>query len=215
MPRAILRLTLTSLLLLFARGAGAGTAIVDPWPANATYPRCVTLVGSSGGVPARAFGEFEVVVRDLAMNPMPGIPVWIDLAGVSDVRLCDDQLDPGLVVDCPTQRVIATTDLAGRAVITLLGGGKPGGARTLAQAGAVYAIGVLLGYCSVSTFDADGAGGVGANDLSEWLADFGSGQPYARSDYDCDGGIGVNDLSLWLSALGAGTQTASCAASCP
>jgi len=29
------------------------------------------------------------------------------------------------------------------------------------------------------------------------------------------GGIGANDLSLWLTEFGAGTSASSCAASCP
>lgn len=67
----------------------------------------------------------------------------------------------------------------------------------------------------MSAFDLNGETGVGANDLSAWLGDFGTGDPYGRSDYDCSGNVGANDFSLWLTAFGAGTQLASCAASCP
>jgi hypothetical protein len=67
----------------------------------------------------------------------------------------------------------------------------------------------------VSTFDLDGAGGVGANDLSIWLADFGSGEPHARSDYDGSGAVGAADLSEWLGVFAAGTSTQSCTTSCP
>ena len=49
---------------------------------------------------------------------------------------------------------------------------------------------VLIGSPTVAAYDLDGASGVGANDLSAWLTDFGSGQPYGRSDFDCSGGVG-------------------------
>jgi hypothetical protein len=98
------------------------------------------------------------------------------------------------------------------ACITLVGSN---GARTFANAARVCGNGFLIASPSVSTFDADGDAGVGANDLSLWLADFGTGLTYARGDYDCSGGLGANDLSVWLGAFGAGTQTASCAVSCP
>jgi hypothetical protein len=185
-----------------------------PTPSNSTVPACITLVGTHGGVPA-SLGTFEVIIRDLVSNPVPGAVVTVDLSLVTDMRLCDDQLDPDVVLSCANQTVTAITDLAGRAFLTLIGGGRAGGARTFANAGRVYWNGILLASPTVRTFDADGEAGVGANDLAHWLADFGTGLPYARSDYDCSGNVGANDFSLWLAAFGAGTQTASCAASCP
>jgi len=67
----------------------------------------------------------------------------------------------------------------------------------------------------VSTFDLDGASGVGATDLSIWLTDFGSDAYHQRSDFDASGGDGANDLSEWLTMFGAGGSTQSCGASCP
>jgi hypothetical protein len=214
MTRLPVRLTLASLLVSLAP---AGSALADtplPDPTNSTVPACITLVGSNGGVPA-SIGEFLVVIRDLAGNPVPGASVTVDLSLVTDMRLCDDQLDPGVTLNCARRTVTAVTDLAGRALFTLVGGGNPTGARTFANAARVYWNGFLIASPSVSTFDADGDAGVGANDLSQWLADFGAGLPYARGDHDCSGDLGANDLSIWLGAFGAGTQTASCAASCP
>jgi hypothetical protein len=197
-----------------AHGASAGVASLPPDPANSTVPPCITLVGTNGAVPASS-GAFQVVIRDLANNPVPGATVTVDLSLVTDVRLCSDQLDPSLVLDCANRRVTATTDLAGRAFFTLLGGGNPGGARTFPNGGRVYWDGFLIASPSVNTFDADGEAGVGANDFSLWFADFVSGFQFERSDYDCSGDIGANDLSVWLGAFGSGTQIASCAASCP
>lgn len=210
MPRPLLRLTLASLLLALAADARADL----PPPSNSIFPSCITLVGSHGGVPA-SVGSFEVLVRDLANNPIPNSVVTIDLSLVTDLRLCDDQPDPNVFLDCANHRVTALTNVFGRVSFTLTGGGHAGGARTFANAARVYADGFLLGYASVNTFDLDGAAGLGANDLAQWLGDFGTGQAYALSDYDCDGFLGANDLSQWLTVFGQGTQTASCAASCP
>jgi hypothetical protein len=99
---------------------------------------------------------------------------------------------------------------------TLLGGSNgAGNASTLLGGGQIFANGSLLQHPTVSAYDLDGASGVGANDLSAWLGDFGSGQPFGRSDYDCSGNVGANDLSLWFNAFGSGTMVESCAASCP
>jgi hypothetical protein len=192
--------------------AEAGPAVIPP---KHILPACITLVGSSAGVPARAAGEFVVVLRDLANNPIPFYPVTIDLAYATDLRLCADQLDPSLTLDCAHSRVTAVSDAIGWAFFTLLGGANPGGTRTFGKVGRFYLAGELIGTTAVRTCDLDGWFGVGANDLSSWLADFGSGLPYARTDYDCDGFVGANDLSLWIKAFGDGDQTQSCSVGCP
>ena len=74
---------------------------------------------------------------------------------------------------------------------------------------------MLIGSPSISAFDLDGGGGVGANDLSIWLTDFGSGNAYGRSDYDCSGDVGANDLSSWLTVFGSAGSAESCAGVCP
>src|SRR5262249_49284417 len=100
---------------------------------------------------------------------------------------------------------------------TILGGSNGAGATTLLGGGRIFANGVQFGSPTVSAFDLDGVNGVGANDLSIWLADFGTpGNPaYGRSDYDCSGGVGVNDLAVWIAAFGSGAQVQSCSATCP
>jgi hypothetical protein len=187
-----------------------------PSPANSTVPSCISLVGTNAAVPATAAGQFLVVVRDLANNPIAGAVVAIDLSGCPDLHLCPDQLDPAVTVDCAHQRVSKVTDGAGRVVFTLLGGSNgAGSAVTLLGGGKIYWDGTLIGSPTVSAYDLDGRTGLGANDLSGWLGDFGSGNPYGRSDYDCSGWLGANDLSLWLNAFGSGAMSSSCGASCP
>ena len=202
---------LTAAGLLAASAAMAGV----PSPTNSTTPLCISLVGSLAGVPDAA-GTFNIVVRDLANNPLNGASVVIDLSGCNDLSICDDQLDANALVNCGAKTTRKFTNALGQVTFIVLGGSNGGGnASSLLGAGRIYANGTQIQAPTVSAFDLDGAGGVGANDLSAWLGDFGSGQPYGRSDYDCSGNIGANDLSLWLGQFGAGTSASSCAVACP
>ena len=74
---------------------------------------------------------------------------------------------------------------------------------------------MLIGSPTISAYDLDDASGLGANDLSAWLTDFGSGFQFGRCDYDCSGGIGANDLSFWLVAYGSGLMAESSTPDCP
>lgn len=214
MPRSPQTLRLGLMLAWSALLATDAGATFPPFP-QSTVPPCITLVGSDGAT-ASAMGAFVVVIRDLANNPVPGVRVSVDLSVAADLHFCAGQLDPGLTPDCPTNTVSAFTDALGVARFTLLGGGSGAvGTGSLQNAGRIYADGFLVGSPTVAAFDLDGSAGVGANDLSLWLSDFGTGEPFGRSDYDCSGGLGANDLSFWLSAFGSGTQTVSCGANCP
>lgn len=202
-------------LVIAAAGAPSSALATPPFPANSTVPSCISLVGSAAGVPATAFGAFSVTFRDLANNPIPDAAITIDLSGCPDLHLCADQLDPDAVVDCLHKTVTKRTGVDGIAHFTVLGGSNGGSGVTLLNGGKIYGEGFLLGAPTVSAFDLDGAGGVGINDLSVWLSDFGSLQPYGRSELDCNGALGVNDLSLWLKAFGSNSQLASCPSTCP
>ena len=106
----------------------------------------------------------------------------------------------------------------GSASFTLLGGSNgTGNAVTLQGAGRVFANGSQIGNPTVSAFDLDGENGVGINDLSVWLGDFGTpnNPAFGRSDFDCNHADGINDFSVLLSAFGSLAQTESCTASCP
>jgi hypothetical protein len=176
----------------------------------------VSLVGSSGGAPALAFGQFTMVIRDIHGIAIPGAMVVVDIKNCLDLALCSDQHDANVTVDCALGRVSKAAGADGSVSFTLLGHSNgSGNASTLLGGGRIYANGTLIQSPTVSAFDLDGGAGVGANDLSAWLTDFGTGQPFGRSDYDCSGTVGANDLSMWLTAFGAGTMPESCGASCP
>jgi hypothetical protein len=203
---------LTAAGLLIASAAMAGV----PSATNSTTPACITLVGSLAGVPDNAAGQFTVIVRDLANNPLNGASVVIDLSNCLDIAICDNQLDAAATVNCGAKTTRKFTDALGSVTFTVLGGSNgAGNASTLLSGGRIFANGTLIGSPTASAYDLDGANGVGAADLSAWLTDFGSGNPYGRSDYDCNGTVGAGDLSFWLTEFGAGTSAASCAVSCP
>lgn len=203
---------LTAAGLLIASAAMAGV----PSATNSTTPACITLVGSLAGVPDNAAGQFTVIVRDLANNPLNGASVVIDLSNCLDISICDNQLDAAATVNCGAKTTRKFTDALGSVTFTVLGGSNgAGNASTLLSGGRIFANGTLIGSPTASAYDLDGANGVGAADLSAWLTDFGSGNPYGRSDYDCNGTVGAGDLSFWLTEFGAGTSAASCAVACP
>ena len=205
-----------SLVLLLGLAAPSLALAGIPPINNSTVPSCITLVGSNGGVPATAAGGFTIIVRDLANNPVAGASVVIDLSNRDDLSICADQLDPAVTVNCAAKTVRKFTAVDGSVHFTMLGGSNGGGnATTLLNGGRIFANGVLLGTPTVSAFDLDGSGGVGAGDFSAWLGDFFTGNPYGRSDYDCSGTVGANDLSLWLGAFGSGAMVQSCASRCP
>jgi hypothetical protein len=186
--------------------------------ANSTTPPCISLVGTRAGAADQAAGAFQVIVKNLANNPIAGAHVVIDLSGCPDLHLCSDQLDPAMDIDCAAKRVGKFTDALGKVSFTLLGGSNGSGlAVELLGGGKIFENGTLIGSPTVSAFDLDGASGVGINDLSAWLTDLVApgNPPFGRSDFDCSGSVGINDLSVWLSVYGTGAQVASCAASCP
>jgi len=208
-----LRLLLAALpILSISTSVWASTRV---WPPNCTFPAAARAVESQSGVPDRADGQLTIVIRDIANNVTNGASVVLAFSGVTDVALCSDQLDPDVLVNCAARTVRKFTNTLGQVTFTLLGSGTGMTDTPSPGQGKIYANGLLVGSFDVSTFDLDGTGGVGANDLSVWLADFGSGLPHPRSDYDASGDVSANDLSQWLGVFGAGGSTQSCGASCP
>jgi hypothetical protein len=194
--------------------SSASPRVYPPW---CTVPTRITLVGSRAGVPDGT-GAFTVVIRDLMNNPTPSAAVVVDLSNCADLTLCSDQLDASAAVSCAGKSMRKFTDASGSATFTVQGGSNGAGqASTLAHGATLYANGVILGSPTASALDLDGVNGVGIDDLSVWLSDFGApgGPEFGRSDFDGDGKIDINDLSLWVSAYGAGGSVQGCAASCP
>ncbi len=201
---------LTAAGLLVASAAMAGV----PSEGNSTKPGRIFLVGEVSGVPDAGTGQFTVIVRDLANNPLNGASVVLDFSGSTDLAICQNQLDGAATVNCAAKTTRKFTDITGSVTFTILGGSNGAGNGTSPlNNGRIYANGTLIGSPSVATYDLDGLSGVGSNDLSAWLTDFGTAPTLSRSDYD-GGGVGSNDLSLWLTQFGNPNAGASCAVSC-
>jgi len=201
---------LTAAGLLAASAAMAGV----PSAANSTTPPCFSIVGSKVGVPDPS-GTFTVIVRDLANNPLSGASVVVDLSGCSELAICDDQLDANALVTCASKTTRKFTDGLGSVTFIVLGGGNGSPAATLAGGAKIFANGTLIASPTASAFDLNGTAGQGAADLSLFLGDLASLNPYGRSDYNCSGSLGASDLSVWLTNLAGTGSSTSCVTACP
>ncbi len=189
-----------------------------PSPADSSVPCGINLVGSTGGV-ADSRGEFTIIVRDLANNPIPGSSVVIDFnACTPDIRVCSVQPAGGVTADCAgvVGEINAVTDGAGTVVLRIVGGSNNSGSSPASgfKCATVYADGVNLRTLNVGAFDQNGGGGVSPTDISLWLPDSFDGDFEGRSDYNCSNTISPTDLSVLLGASLGGGSFNSCAAYC-
>ena len=189
-------------------------AAAIPSAANSSLPRVVVLVGHADAHADTTSGAFTVVVRDVADDPMPFERVEVRPLDCPGARVAVDQLQPGVSPRCATNAVQADTDLDGIVRIAIVGGGDAAAPHGSGPFATVLGGPVALGVVRVAYLDLDGSGGLGANDLSIWLADFGTGEPIARADYDGDNTVGASDLSLWLTAFGGGGSVHSASSAC-
>ena len=199
--------------------SGAAFAAV-PSPANSTVPNVIHLVGANGaGTVVDPVGNYTVVVKDLANNPVQNSSVVVDfsLCGIFDTNINTGQIHPGVTVDCPTKTVRGLTDATGTFTFRVRGaahnvsaGNAPG---NNTPCGRVYADGVLMkatvgvggatnlgtNGIIVSTYNQNGANnpfdGFTAVDFSIFAGDFFSANYYTRSDYNGDGIKSPLDLS--------------------
>ncbi len=200
---------ITACGMLLAAAAMAGV----PNPGTSTVPGGLSLVGNASGVPDTSTGVFQVTVRDLASNPINASSVAVDFSAANaDEKICTDQLNANYTINCTAKTIRAYTNAAGQVRFTLNGGSVGGAAISTPGSVKIFADGVLLTGASFvsAAFDLDGANGVGGNDLSVWLTDFGTAPGSQRGDYDYAGGVGGNDLSIWLTVFGLGGSANSC-----
>ena len=208
----MLKLLMNVSFLLSTIAAASIASACVPTARTCTTPSAIRLVGTLLGVPDRAAGQFTVVVRDGAMNPLQGASVVVDFSNLPDVSICGDQLDPDALVNTTYGTVRKFTGPDGSVTFTILGSGHAGALGTQNWAVCnIYANGSRIGTPTVSALDLDGSGGVGANDLGVWLAQFGLQNPaFTLADYDASGDVGANDLTVWLDYYGAGTSVETC-----
>ena len=184
-----------------------GPPLACPEPANSTIPSLIVLVGHDGSGTPDPGGQFTVVMRDLANNPVPNATIRVQLVA-TDVGFCSSQA-AGLSLVLP-DAIEGHTDAAGIFTASIKGIGVGPTSHTYGGV-QIYGNGQLFGTPNIAAIDLDGSGGAGINDLALWLADFGSGINYLRDDFDGSGGIGANDLAVWLAYYGKGLSAAGCA----
>ncbi len=214
-----------ALVLAVALGvpAPAMAAALIPSPGNSTIPGTITLVGHDGSGQPDASGRFEIVIRDVASNPIPEAFVYLDFTGCTDVRICQRQSIPGVTVVCrpDLQILYGQTDAAGRIAFDVMGAGTNTGASPGLGAGCMRVL--YNGYTplkdvTVSVLDQNGAvtaSGVDVTDLAAWLRDLGSGTYYGRSDYTGNNSLDVVDFAILIRALGTGASSYGCSTLVP
>jgi len=126
-----------------------------------------------------------------------------------------DQRQTGITSRCDTHGILATTDINGSVRMAAVGGGDPAGPHGAGVCAAVFAGGSRMGDVRVAYLDLDGSSGMGANDVSIWLSDFGTGEAIGRSDFNGDLALTADDLSVWFGIWGLGNQSQSPATYCP
>ena len=197
----------------------APPALADvPSATTSTVPDLLTLVAHDGSGAGDQSQPFTVVVRKLSGQTMAGADVVFVFDRCTDLKFCTDQGDPNVAVSCAYHNLRAFTGAGGAVTFHVTGGAVNEGAAPgpTGPAMDVYADGVLLKTVRVAAFDQIGLDGMDGKDLSAWLADYFSGQPYARSDYDGDGVLSGTDFSLFLAAFFSGASAVGCgSAVCP
>jgi len=160
-----------------------------PSPVNSTVPACLA---------ACPYGDisFDVVVRDLANNPLAGSSVVIDFSQCPAAFICTL---PGSAPDP------YTVNLADR-TLTLVANGsglahfplRVGGG-CAANTVRVFADGVLLAFRALASPDQDGDGFTSnflTNDASLFFAKLGTSDPTA--DLDCDLDADEDDQNIFF-----------------
>ncbi len=183
--------------------------------ANSSVPAHILLVGVAEGLADTTTGAFLIVIRDVSNNPIAGEPIEFRLLNCPGARVAVDQFQPGVTSRCATHGILTSTGADGSARFAAVGGGDPAGPHGAGTCAQVYARGAWMGDVRVAYLDLDGSNGLGANDISIWLSDFGTGEPIGRSDFNGDQALGADDLSVWLDIWAKATSVQSPSAYCP
>lgn len=191
-----------------------------PSPADSDIPAQVNLVGTTAGTPD-VRGEFTIVIRDLAHNPIAGSSVVISFDNCTpDIRVCSVQPFAGVTADCasgPVGEISGVTDGTGTVTMRIVGGANNTASGTPAAAfncGTVFADGVNMRQVNIGAFDQNGAGGATPADVSVWLADSFDPDVEGRSDFNGTNTVTPADLSILLGVTLGGGSTSSCGAYC-
>src|SRR5262245_21825026 len=154
--------------VVVAPAAMAG--VPDPTNSAPRISNCgVTLTGAGDNFATPAPGvvanPFFVGVRDGLNQRVPGVNVYIDISGTTDLRFANVQ-EAGTTVDCTNKRIYRVTDGTGTATFHIRGSGKnsltgggigPGGANQVK----IIAGSTQLKLVSLASADENGGGTAG------------------------------------------------------
>ena len=178
-------------VVAFALVAPGTSSAGVPQPSTSTVP--THFVGSPDGLIVT-----EVIVRDLAYNPLRNVWVTLDFSNCAGFDPC-----PMACTDCttlPANKIVARfTDAAGSARFDLRMGAS--GCPNQYNAFRVYGDGVILGSPSFASFDQDGDLSVTSVDVAQVQALVGSTD--LRADFDGDGAVTASDVAIAQAHLGA------------
>lgn len=200
--------------IVVAPAAMAG--VPDPTNSAPFVSNCGVMLTGIGDIfptpaPGVVANPFSVGVRDGLNQPVPGINVYIDISGTTDIRFSNVQ-EAGTTVDCTNKRIYRVTDASGTATFHIRGSGKnslplggigPGGNQQVK----VIAGSTQLKLVNLAAADENGGGtggtvtfGIDAGDGSFCRYDilnFGAAPPKAtRSDFNCTGNPDAADGSI-------------------
>ena len=182
-------------------------AFPQPSPTTSDVPAGIILVGARDGVPD-PHGEFEIVVRDAASNPIPFTNVRIDFSQCLDVWPSAVQPYPGVSMSCGTRIVTATTDADGRARMILMGSvlyRTPSSGWQCAQVRADPG-NVVIGSVNAACADQDGIDGVDNRDVNRVLCDQQDADFEGRSDFNTTHSNDFADFGV-ISGINIGQQS--------
>lgn len=207
-----------SLVVLVVLCLASGRALAKvPSPADSDVPCQINLVGSTSGVPD-ARGQFTIVARDLAHNPLAGCSLAMDFSACGpDIRVGSVKMVAGSAAQCLGGLIYAVTDANGQATLVLTGSADNLASGTTGagfKCATLYGDGAIMGTINIGTFDENGAGGVNPADISAWLRDSFGAAFVGRSDFNCTNTIDPADLSLLLAVSLGATSFESCQSYC-
>jgi len=218
---------LVACMVLGAAAAYAG--IVSPGNCSITRSENnapasrINLVGyNSGGVGDQADSleinsKIIVTVRDVANNPIAGVPVVVDFSGcTSDVKIGNYQSFHGQTVGCAGATVQGYSTALGQVTLTIIGGRSAAPAHA-AGCATVFADSYNIGSLGVGTFDQTNTGGITLADISLFWTDINDpGPDQDRSDVDGNAALTLADVSYaWTANSHAASFNASSAVLCP
>jgi hypothetical protein len=207
-------------MLLGAAASFAG--IVSPGNCTVGATR-INLVGyNSSGTGDLAdsleiFSKLTVTVRDIANNPIAGVPVVLDFSACAsgDIKIGNFQSFHGQTVGCATATVQNYSTSNGTVSFVVVGGRSSSTDHALGCA-KVYADSYLLGSLNVGTFDQTNSSGFTLADIAFFWTDVNSGIFHDRTDMDGSGSLVLADIAYAWTANGhASSFNASSAVLCP